>query len=62
MANNADIGPFGFADGGERLCRQDYIFLNLRCVLIYEPNDIRTEYDILNRRAITNQREIVKGS
>lgn len=23
MANNADIGAFGFADGGERLCRQD---------------------------------------
>lgn len=35
-----------------------YIFLNLRCVLIYEPNDIRTEYDILNSRAITNQQEI----
>ena len=35
-----------------------YIFLNLRCVTIYEPIDAKTMRDAVNNRAIKNQNEM----
>ena len=35
-----------------------YIFLNLRCVTIYEPIDAKTMRDAVNNRAIKNQKEM----
>lgn len=35
-----------------------YIFLNLRCVTIYEPTDPRNERDAVNSRSIESQKEM----
>ena len=35
-----------------------YIFLNLRCVTIYEPIDAKTMHEAVSNRAIKNQKEM----
>lgn len=35
-----------------------YVFLNMRCVTIYEPTDARNERDAVSSRAIKSQQEI----
>ena len=37
-----------------------FVFHNLRCVTIYEPVDVKDEYEALMNRSIVNQQEIIQ--
>ena len=51
VSNHDDIRPDDIAV---------FIFLNRRCVTIYEPTDFASQYDALSRRAITNEQELTQ--